>query len=399
MILAGLPFQWRKVRPVALLLTGAIVLVALQLVPLPPFIWTALPGRDLFVEAAAAMGQPQPWRPLSLSPGATWNALGSLIVPVAALALAANLDTQRHWRILAWLIVLVMAGAMLGMLQFSGARYDNPLTNDIRGLVSGSFANRNHFALFVAIGCLLIPAWAFHEDRNVRWKVLAATGVLAVMVLLLLAIGSRMGMVVGVLGLMLGAGAVQGSIRRASRQLPAKMIALLALSAAALVVLGVVLSISLDRAVSLDRALSLEASEDLRARFVPVTLDLAVRYFPAGSGFGAFDPVFRAGEPDDLLQITYANHAHNDWAELALDGGLLGILLGIAAIVWWLRASYRAWRNTASGNTLPRLGSAMILLVMVASLTDYPARTPMIMALLAIGAVWLNEGSLVRKSS
>jgi hypothetical protein len=31
--------------------------------------------------------------------------------------------------------------------------------------VSGTFANRNHFALFMAIGCVLAPAWAVQSSR------------------------------------------------------------------------------------------------------------------------------------------------------------------------------------------------------------------------------------------
>ena len=39
--------------------------------PLPPGLWLALPGRNELAGAATATGQPQPWRPLSLSPGAS----------------------------------------------------------------------------------------------------------------------------------------------------------------------------------------------------------------------------------------------------------------------------------------------------------------------------------------
>ena len=38
------------------------------LVPLPPELWTALPGRDHVREGYALLGQPLPWMPISLAP-------------------------------------------------------------------------------------------------------------------------------------------------------------------------------------------------------------------------------------------------------------------------------------------------------------------------------------------
>ncbi|MBW7449480.1 hypothetical protein C0101_015670, partial [Staphylococcus aureus] len=56
-------------RPVVIILTLALLLVFLQLLPLPPGLWEALPGRQPFMQAAAVSGQPQPWRPLAIVPG------------------------------------------------------------------------------------------------------------------------------------------------------------------------------------------------------------------------------------------------------------------------------------------------------------------------------------------
>ena len=72
------------VKPVALLLFAAFVLVTLQLVPLPSF-WWALSGRRRLQDAATLPGTAQFWRPWSMVPGETVDALASLIVPLAAL--------------------------------------------------------------------------------------------------------------------------------------------------------------------------------------------------------------------------------------------------------------------------------------------------------------------------
>lgn len=384
-------FKWRNITPLIILLGLSVVLVAAQLVPLPPAIWSSLPGRALFLQAAEVTGQAQPWRPLSISPGATANALGALIVPVTVLVLAANLTREQHWRIASIALVLVAASCALALLQFSGSRLDNPFVNDVRGMVAGNFANRNHFALFVAMGCLIAPVWAFRDKEDRGPKSLFAIGVLPLFALIILSTGSRMGILAGATAIVLGILAVQKPIRDQfagmNRKLSIPLIATFGFSI--LLVIG--LSVVLNRAVSIERALTLSPGEDLRWRALPTVMSMVERYFPAGSGFGTFDPVYRISEIDSLLQLKYLNHAHNDLLEIVLDGGLAGLVLLVAAIVFWLYRSYRAWRGAGcTDRELARLGSTIPLLVLIASVTDYPARTPLIMAMLTIAAVWLT---------
>src|SRR3546814_18476243 len=72
----------------------------------------------------------------------------------------------------AWLPAIMLGAIFLsmlvGLLQFSGFMIDNPFINDTRGSVGGTFANRNHFALFLAMGCLIAPVWAFAGKQNAR---------------------------------------------------------------------------------------------------------------------------------------------------------------------------------------------------------------------------------------
>lgn len=376
----------REMRPVAWFLAAAIGLALAQLVPLPPSLWQALPGREAFASAAALSGQPQPWRPLAIVPGAALNALFALVVPVAALAFTAGLDAQGRRRLPGFLLGCIMASMLVGLVQFSGARFDNPLINESIGYVSGTFANRNHFALFLALGCLLAPVWAVRASRRARWRYPLAAGLVLLFALLILASGSRAGTVLGAIGIALGIGMVAGDIRRSLAHRPAWVPPALAAGAVALLLLFVAISVAADRAVSVDRALVVDIDGDMRSRALPTVLAMIGTYFPFGSGLGGFDPMFRMHEPFELLKPTYYNHAHDDWLEVVLDAGLPGLLLLLAAVGWWAWASVRAWR---SGGLLQRLGSAMLLLIMAASIFDYPARTPMIMAVIVIAAGWL----------
>jgi O-antigen ligase len=393
-ILALPRVDWRAVREPAIILGAAALLVALQLVPLPPAIWTELPGRALFMEAPVLTGTEQPWRPLSISPSGTTNALASLIVPATVLLLTANLTREQHWQIAIFMLGLVGAGAILGVLQFSGANFDNPLINIPAGSVAGNFANRNHFALFLAIGCALALTWAF-RDETPPWKAVAAFGLIVIFTLTILATGSRSGVIVGVAGVILTFLVFR---RRAGQQLKAipRKIAVPVLVAGVATVIGAIwLSVGLDRAVSVNRATMLEGEDDLRAQIWPIVLDMIQRYFPAGTGFGTFDPVFRIGEPDNLLNPQYINLAHNDWLQIVMEGGLIGLVLLAAALVWSALRSFQAWTSSgrpAGFELLAKAGSILVILVLAASVSDYPARTPLVMALLSLAAVWLVKG-------
>lgn len=390
----------RQARPVALLLAAAAALATLQLLPLPAVLWQALPGRALLSEAAAASGQPQPWRPWSIVPGATLNALSSLIVPAAMLVLLTGLEADERRRLPGFLLGLVTASTLVGLLQISGATFDNPFINDTVGEVGGSFANRNHFALFLALGCLLAPAWAFWDGAGSRWRSLAALGLVVLFVLTILATGSRAGLLLGVLAAGLGLILARQGVGTALRHYPRWMIFLLVVGAMAVVAAFVAISIAADRAAAVQRALTLDAGQDIRGRALPTVLEMIRLYFPMGSGLGGFDPLFRAHEPFDLLKLTYFNHAHDDVLEIVLQTGIFGLLLLLAAVLWWAWVSVSAWRSDAvAGGISRKLGSGSLLLILIASLFDYAARTPMIMGMITVAGVWLCVPSEARRGS
>ena len=391
-VLFSARFDWRRVKPIAIFLGLAILLVFLQLVPLPPEVWTALPGRELLTGAAEVIDQPQPWRPLSISPSGTANALGSLVVPALVLGLCAQLTREQHWRIAALLLALFFIGCLMALIQFSGANFDNPLINYQTGFVSGNFANRNHFALFVGFGCLLAPLWGFREERRGRWGAIVAVGLLPLFLLVVLATGSRAGVVLAAAAVVAGLFFVRTEVKRELRSLPRwASTAILIVSIGAL--LGAVgASFALGRAIAIDRALDLAAADDLRAKAFPVLVDALGRYFPAGTGFGTFDPVYRIGEPDALLQPAYFNHAHNDWLEIVLEGGIAVTDLLASIVVSTALTAIWVWRRGGPGSGLAMAGAVMLVITMFASVPDYPARTPMIMAMIIIAAAWLHSG-------
>ncbi len=390
-VFAGVRPAPSTLRPVLLILLAALALALLQLVPLPPAIWQALPHRAMLSAAADLAGEPQPWRPLAIIPDATINAASSLATPIAALLLLSALDERERAWLPGVLLALVTAAMLVGLLQFSGAGFNNVLVNDTPGQVSGTFANRNHFALYLAIGCLVAPVWAFSGERRITWRAPTAMGLMLLFELTILASGSRAGMLAGGMALAIALVFARHGIRRAFGTPPRWLFPAIGAAVVMIFATFLVISIAADRAVSIDRAATLGTGQDMRARGLPVVLAIIRDYFPFGAGLGGFDPLFRMHEPFSLLKRTYFNHAHNDFLEIILDGGVPGLMLLAAALGWWGWASVRTWRRRPDATVVTaRLGSAILLLVLGASVVDYPARTPLIMVTMVLAAAWLH---------
>lgn len=385
-------------RAALAILAAMAALLVLQLVPLPASVWTSLPGREGIARIALLTGEPQIFRPISMSPDATLNALFSLSAPITMAVVVACLSAVDRARLVGVVLAGVMLSAFVGAVQFTGAILDNPFINDTPGASSGMFANRNHQALFLAIGILLAPCWAFIGERSKQqklalWRPSAAAGLMLLFALMILATGSRAGLLLAAIAIVLAPIMVWREVARLTAGLPRWVLptAIAGLFAAFAVLFFI--SISAGRAVSFNRVVSMDVGEDMRTRGLPVVLEMIRTYFPVGTGAGTFDPLFRMHEPFALLKLTYFNHAHDDYLEILLDTGLAGGVLLLIAVAWWGLRSIPAWRMLTDGqSTLSRLGSGVILLTLVASAVDYPARTPIIMAVLAIASAWLVDG-------
>jgi len=148
----------------------------------------------------------------------------------------------------------------------------------------------------------------------------------------------------------------------------------------------------LQRDMAVQRFVAESASEEQRTAFLPVYWKMIRDFFPFGSGFGSFDPVFRSYEPDAALAPAYMNHAHNDWAQIAIEGGAPALALALIFLGWFAHRTWRLWRlpATVPNQLTGRAGSLIVLLLLLASLVDYPLRTPLLSCLMAIACVWIS---------
>jgi O-antigen ligase len=376
----------------ALFVIGAVIVVPiLQLVPLPPRIWTILPGRAEVAEAYRAAGVPLPFLPVSLEPLTTLRSLLSLLPAIAVFLGVLSLRRQAEFR---WLLLLIFAVAVVGagleLLQLAGGVH-SPLrfyeiTNVHRGV--GFFANSNHQAafLYATIGYVAIWAGLARRDRSakVAFRLTVAAVLVVAIVIGLVATQSRFGVLLALAAGFCGIPLAAGLASEANRGRIVK----LALVANGLALL---LAFLFGFAGFADR-ISEGLSSDVRWPAARITWKAAVDHFPFGSGIGTFAPIYQRYEPVHYLAETYVNRAHNDWLEAWLEGGVASAAVICALLGCYVFLAYRSWRPADPNARLvayARAGSVCIALLMVHSLLDYPLRTTALTVMVAISCAFM----------
>jgi O-antigen ligase len=376
----------------ALLVIGAVIVVPiLQLLPLPPLIWTILPGRAEVAGAYRAAGVPLPFLPISLEPLTTLRSLLSLLPAIAVFLGVLSLRRQAEFR---WLLLLVFAVAVVGagleLLQLAGGVH-SPLrfyeiTNVHRGV--GFFANSNHQAAFLysTIGYAAIWASLARRDRSakVAFRLTVAAVLVVAIVIGLVATQSRFGVLLGLAAGFCSIPLAAGLASEANRGRIVKL-------AMAVNGLALLLAFLFGFAGFADR-ISEGLSSDVRWPAARITWKAAVDHLPFGSGIGTFAPIFQRYEPVNLLAETYVNRAHNDWLEAWLEGGVASAAVICALLSCFVFLAYRSWRPADPNARLvayARAGSVCAALLAVHSLLDYPLRTTALTVMLAISCAFM----------
>lgn len=377
---------WRR-RPTPFVLLGLIAAIPLlYLIPLPPGIWMAFPGRADVAATYAAAGIDPPNLPLSLDPGATLRGFFSLVPPFAIFIAALQVSNEVRQRATILLLIFAFFSVVLGLAQLaqgpsSGLRpYAVTNASDAVGL----FANRNHFAALLYAAIPLAGAWAGWLSSGQKWNRIAGIA-LAWVVLgsLILGVGisrSRAGVGLGILGLMMTI-----PLLLPGRTADAGRSRLFVLGVASLIVIAILIAIQFSLMGVLSRFDS-ELADDLRAEMALTTLQAIWSYLPFGSGFGTFPSIYAMFEALPSLREAYVNHAHNDYLELVLEGGLPALAILVGFLVWLLVRGIGVWRAVSGGvdGRLAKAASISLLLLLLHSFVDYPLRMTTLAGVLAL---------------
>lgn len=370
----------------------------LQLVPLPPDVWTRLPGRAFVAEAFRVSEVPLPWLGISLTPGATRQSAFSLLAPFAVLLAASRLGSFERRITLGALLGFGVASVMLGLMQIaSGAgsplRIYYPEDADAVGL----FANRNHYAALLYVCLLIATSWWLADILELRnseasrrrrspWALSWLQAVVVGMLLLGIVISqSRAGLLLAIVAILLGLASVVPSALDRRAMKPVALGALVIL-----VLLGATLNYAL---YDIWARITSAVGVGERTQIAASTRTLISETFPYGSGFGSFVPFYAARETIDTSIGAAVNRAHDDFLEWALEGGFISILVIAAGFAWLAWAFIRAWTPADNGTVVDRSLIRAVtfapFLLLGHSLIDYPLRTVALMgvAALAVGVI------------
>ena len=389
----------------ALLFCGALVLVpVVQLIPLPPALWTRLPLRDVAVEALTLSNQDLGWRPISLTPHATWLALGSLIPPLAVFVASLRLSYRdRRLVVLALLAVGIMVG-FIGLLQValgpSAHAFD--IGPSSPGEATGFFANRNHFSALLYVLLLFAAVWAIDSTSALPGRSMGTSNPAAMirmvafftLVVVFLAAQlmarSRAGLGLTIVSLFGIAALAASGLTPAQGRKPV---------GTRLIGAAVSVAVLFGAQFALYRAMERFAADplqDARVVFARNTWQAAISFLPFGSGLGSFVPVYQFFEkPQDALLDTYVNRAHNEFLEITLETGAVGVLLMVLFAGWLARRVWIVWRTPVGSaddpvdTLLARAASLGVILLAVHSLVDYPLRTTALMCVASFACALL----------
>ena len=379
---------WREHR-FALGLLGAVAAIPLiQLIPLPPALWTALPGRAEMVLALQLAGLQPGWAPLTVTPDLTWQSALALLPPAAMFLAVLNASQLQTARMMWIYLAAAVASVLLGAIQLgSGDTRFYLWATTAAGSVTGFFANRNHLATlllatlpFAAVfGAAILRRRS--ENRLPLWFGALFMGLVVVG---LAAIRSRAGVI------LFGPVAIASLLAAwiaAGRGRPGP--GLLALTGGVAAAIGAVAILALPPILA---RFDVQSAPEGRFEGWPIVASASETWLPLGSGIGSFDAVFRSVEPLEQLDPTFFNHAHNEYLETWLEAGWLGAALILVFLLWYGRRLWSAWKAGPSRERdLQRAASIALLAMLVHSGVDYPLRTAALAVLFAFCAAVLEK--------
>lgn len=388
--------RWHHVQANKFLFAISIAIVSVPLVQLIPLPFSLSHGHETVRSVDFAVGLDSIWRPISISPASTWNAFYALFVPLGAMLLIVQLNREERFLLLPALIGLGLLSGVWGLLQAignpTGPLYLYRLTN--YGTAVGLFANRNHQALLLACLFPMLAAYVSMSANNqnaAKYRNVVLLLAVAVLVPLLLVTGSRAGLLLGLLSMLAAAilyRKPQGeqSKKRKTAKFNQQYL-LVAFGGIALAGVTILMS----RAEALQRLMTSDQSEDMRWQIWERVLALGQDFFPFGSGAGSASPAYQVGQPVQTLVGNYVNQAHNDWIDVYMTGGLLAMAIIVACLLAFLKMAIAVSAKASEprrGDTIARLGVALLALLGAASAIDYPLRTPIVSILLVIAVAW-----------
>jgi len=366
-------------------LAGIALLPLLQLVPLPPTLWQALPGQDLRRATLGLVGIADSWQPMSLDPVGTALCAVMAIGFVAFVGWLMRLSDIDYRRLLSVAFLLVVLNILVGLSQVvTDGQFPQIQADNMGATLLGFYANKNHMALALACSILLFGLVISRDGMARDRRVLAGIGYTVFALVAIVTTNSRAGLALGALAAAIVLFDLGRGIALRWRIVGLAVIGLLAVA---------IMSSSAFEQVSgrVD-----DVSSDLRWRFTTWSWPLAKQFWELGSGAGSFLRLFAAHEQLGWLMPTFVNAVHNDYLQLVIEYGVPGTVL-LAMLMLSLAQGAGAFRQLSRHDPHHHemlFGLSVLMLFALHSIVDYPLRRPAAWAFfaLALAAVYRGQG-------
>ena len=376
-------------------LVGLVAGAWLQLLPLPESVLARISPETLpVIDAVRLVAQETTLAGVSIAPGSTVWASGvltaNLLLFMAVLALFRRGGVRSSIRMIAWLGIVF---ATLGLAQSasgSGAVYWwwEPLGEGAEPF--GTFINRNHFATWVimatpaCVGYALARLYMSASDEPTRpWfsrlvrafegrvLLLLFAGILMTVALLInLSRSGMLGLAAATVYLMTAGG------RRFDRRQRRRLGAYLAASAIIVVVFA-------DTGALIERFDATIASGNGRVPIWRETLPLIRDFWATGTGAGTYRTAMLVYQQSD--RAFYFNQAHNQYLQIAAEGGLLLSVPAVVGLLSFVGLARRRLKDDHTAVFWIRIGAAGgVVAVMVQNLWETGLRMPANAALAAV---------------
>ena len=402
-----LPESLRKAWPAVVLLALWLAHSALHFTPLPPSWVRALSPESARMQSLTeGIGIVRETMTLSVDPNASQQAFLKSLAYTGVFFLVLALVHNRSRvmtlaRVLVYAAVVHSVYAVLMHLEEAQKEFFGTMFYH-RDAASGTYPNRNHFAgylemmLSIGIGLLIAglsdrsaDSWKRFFSNLIDW-VLSPKMILrlslCILVIALTTTHSRMGntaffsalLVAGAIGILLS--------RHATRNTVVLLVSLVAID---LFIVGSWFGVE-----KLAKRLEETTMTDVQVREEPAayTIPLIKDYLVFGSGPGSFYITFPRYRAETI--VNFYDYAHNDYAQITAESGLIGISLLGSLVVLTLGAALRAqwYRRDPLMRGMSFACIMGVTAILIHSWVDFnlqiPANAVFFMVLLAVG--WIS---------
>lgn len=314
----------------------------LQVVPLPAWLFE---GTRPEVFDPVETGSPT--RFISLGVERTLEATAFAVSGLLFALAVTKLRGEYVRALLPFFFIGVACNMLAGAMQFSMAQATSLESFLPYAITAGLFANVNHFSTLLFASIPLLVYHGLFVGRG-----LLATLAVAAILLVLLAAGSRAGVAIGMAITVLSLLFLAWRTRVGTLTTGALFVGLAVYSFGA----------TTKFVEELD-------PEFGRLEFLRSTIEGLKENWIWGIGYGNFISGYGPYEREEMIFQPYVNHAHNDFLEIAFEGGIVAmVLLALYLLVFLLRMRHRL-------DPLQRAAFLSIVFILLHCTIDYPLRT------------------------